>query len=271
MTLDDFTTEIRAKHHPALVAFLTAGYPDEKTFVNTLHAASEAGCDVVEVGIPFSDPIADGPVIQAASTAALESGMTLARALELCADAQTTIDSRLVIMSYVNPVLAMGVKMFARRAATTGVQGVILPDVSAEESEPFRAASRAQGIDYIDLLAPTSSPARIQHIARRASGFVYLVSVMGVTGTRGDIPTDLGDFVARVRPATTTPLYVGFGVSTPKQAAAVTRVADGVIIGSALIRRAGAGPGAADRVGSFLAQVRTAIDETTGRDDNVKS
>ncbi len=261
-TLDARTRALRDEGRPALVAYLTALYPDAHTFEEVVRAADAAGCDVIEIGIPFSDPIADGPVIQAASTRALASGATMRSALEAAARLAPELRAALVVMTYVNPVLAMGVDAFARRAAECGVRGVILPDVPDEESEPFRTALEAAGLAPIDLLAPTSPEARIARIAPRARGFVYLVSVAGVTGPRDALPDDLGPFVERVRRHTTTPLYVGFGVSSPEQAAEVTRRADGVIIGSRLIRAIDQGDaaGAPDRVGAFLAGVREAID-----------
>lgn len=260
--LDAHTRALRRSGRRAVVAYLTAGYPDAETFDDVARAADAAGCDVIEVGIPFSDPIADGPVIQAASTRALAAGVTLEGALDRIGALAPELRAAPVVMTYVNPVLAMGVETFARRAAEAGVRGVILPDVPDEEAAPFRAALGAAGLDAVDLLAPTSSPARIARIAPRARGFVYLVSVTGVTGPRRSVPPDLAAFVGRVREHTDTPLYVGFGVSSAEQAAAITAHADGVIIGSRLIRAIDEGSpgGAPGRVGGFLAGVRRAVD-----------
>jgi len=262
MRLGERTHEIRERGGKALVAFFTAGYPDDEGFLELVRAADGAGCDVIEIGVPFSDPIADGPVIQAASTAALAAGMTLGRALELAAELRDEIRAALVVMSYVNPILAMGMDAFASRAAWAGVGGVILPDVSLEESDAPREALARTGIDTVHLLAPTSSDARIAAAARTAAGFPYLVSVTGVTGAREHLDLDVDGFVARVRAHTAVPAYVGFGVSTAEMAARVAAAADGVIIGSRLIRLVGeAPPGEAPRrVGAFLAGVREAID-----------
>ncbi len=260
MTLGEHTQALKASGRKALVPFFTAGYPDDATFVDVVKAAADAGADVIEIGIPFSDPIADGPVIQASSTAALARGMTLARAIGLAKELSQDVSTPLVIMSYINPILTYGLERFVNAAKGAGILGTILPDVSFEESHALRNAFH--DVEYIDLLAPTSSDERIEMIAANTRGFLYLVSLTGVTGARGSLPGSLPAFVARVRPHTDTPLYVGFGVSTPEHAATVVETADGVIIGSRLIRlmdEAGAGK-SARRVGDFLTSIRAAID-----------
>ncbi|HEU4364994.1 MAG TPA: tryptophan synthase subunit alpha [Candidatus Krumholzibacteria bacterium] len=256
------TRALRARGRSGLVAFLTAGYPDERSFVAMVRAAVDAGADVVEIGVPFSDPIADGPVIQASSSVALAHGMSLRRALALASELAATVDVPLVVMSYVNPLLAMGTDAFARAAAEAGVAGVILPDVPFEESGAFRTPIREARLDYVDLIAPTSGDTRIRAIAGAAEGFVYVVSLTGVTGAHHAFAADLGALTGRVRAATETPVYVGFGISEPGQARTVARHADGVIIGSRLLELAADGaPGGADgRVGAFLASVRGALD-----------
>ena len=257
-------TGLRADHRKALVAFLTAGYPNDTAFDDLVRAADDAGCDVIEVGIPFSDPIADGPAIQAASTAALAHGVTLHTALDRIAELSDRTRAALVIMSYINPILRLGVDAFAARAAEAGVRGVILPDVSYEESGAFRPALNSRSLSYIDLVAPTSGEERIRSIARESEGFVYVVSVTGVTGARSSVSAELPALIGGVRKVTDTPVYVGFGVSTPEQAAEVARQSDGVIIGSRLMRLAGEGDaaGAGRRVGDFLATARRAIDQS---------
>ena len=261
--LAEVTRRLKEGGGKALVAFFTAGYPDERTFVDMALAASRAGADVIEIGIPFSDPIADGPVIQASSQAALAGGMTLARALALAGEIAGGVDTPLVAMSYVNPVLAMGPEKFAAEAAAAGISGLILPDVPLEESADLRRITRDGGLSYIDLLAPTSDTGRVRRIASAAEGggFLYLVSVTGVTGSPGAAGADLEPFVARVRAGTALPLYVGFGVSTPEQARETARLADGVIIGSELIRLASGVPPerAAERIGGFLTGVKEAM------------
>jgi len=245
-----------------LVAFFTAGYPDDAAFDDLVRGAADAGVDVVEIGIPFSDPIADGPVIQAASGVALAHGTTLSGALHTASRLAHEVGIPLVVMSYVNPILRLGVGAFAREAARAGIAGVIVPDVSFEESAAFRPAIREAGLAYVDLVAPTSGNLRTREIARSSEGFVYVVSITGVTGARAADAADVVPLVARVRAATDTPVYVGFGVSTPDDAAEMAAIADGVIIGSRLMQIAGDGPSkaAAGRVGDFLASVRHALD-----------
>jgi tryptophan synthase alpha chain len=262
MMLRDQALAMKARGEKGLVPFLTAGFPDEETFLGLLQAASDAGCPVIEIGIPFSDPIADGPVIQESSKVALEKGMSLRRALALAATASETNSATLVVMSYFNPILQMGVKSFAERAEGAGIRGVIVPDVPLEESTDLRPDLSHRGVALVDLIAPTSSTGRIQKITATADGFVYLVSVAGVTGMRSSLSSDLGSLVTRVRAHTDLPLYVGFGVSTPEQAREVSEQADGVIVGSALIRtiqEARTSKGAIRRVGNLLKEMKRAM------------
>lgn len=260
--LDERTRSLRTQGRKALVAFFTAGYPDDTAFEDLVRGAADAGADVVEIGIPFSDPIADGPVIQAASGAALARGMTLRGALQTASRLAREVDIPLVVMSYINPILRFGVDEFARDAARAGVAGVIVPDVSFEESAAFRPSIREAGLAYVDLIAPTSGELRTREIAQASDGFVYLVSITGVTGARAADAAEVAPLVGHVRAVTDTPVYVGFGVSTPDAAAAMAAVADGVIIGSRLTQLAGDGPpqAAAGRVRDFLASVRHALD-----------
>ncbi len=258
------TAELRENGAKALVAYLMAGYPNERTFEDLVRASFDSGCDIVEVGIPFSDPIADGPVIQAASNAALAHGVTLRSVLAQIA--RLSARGPLVGMSYINPILRMGVDAFADAARDSGISGLILPDVSFEESDAFRPALAARGLAYIDLVAPTSNDARLRAIAGASSGFVYLVSVTGVTGVRSALPAGVSELAGRVRAATETPGYVGVGVSTPELAAELAPHADGVIIGSRLLQLAADGlpAQAGRRVGDFLAAARRAIDAAAG-------
>jgi len=261
--LADVTRRLVDRGERALVAFLTAGYPDERTFVEMAVAVSRAGADVIEIGIPFSDPIADGPAIQTSSEAALARGMTVPRALALAGEIAGRVETPLVAMSYLNPLLNMGLERFTETAAGSGISGAILPDVPLEESTDIRRIVRAGGLELIDLVAPTSSDQRVRRIAEEAdgAGFLYLVSVTGVTGAVAAVAADLESFVARVRVETELPLYVGFGVSTAAQAREITRFADGVIVGSQLVRLAGEGPAreAPARVAGFLKGLKEAI------------
>jgi tryptophan synthase alpha chain len=237
MRLTELTRARRADGVKPLVPFLTAGYPDEETFVRLVGAASRAGCAVLEIGIPFSDPVADGPLIQESSQQALRDGMTLRRALDLAADAVRRDAVAPIFMSYINPILAFGVERFAGAAEEAGVAGLIVPDLPFEEAAEVRASLAARGVALIDLVAPTSDDGRIARMAPSAEGFVYLVSRTGVTGVRASLDGGARDLARRVRAHTDLPLYVGFGVSSAAQAAIAAEAADGVIVGSALIER----------------------------------
>ena len=253
---------MRSRGEKGLVPFFTAGYPDEETFLRLIRAASDAGCKVIEIGVPFSDPIADGPAIQESSSRALENGISLNRTLELAVQAREKTSARLVLMGYFNPVLQMGLERFARRAGEAGVAGVIIPDVPLEESTDIRKVLEKEEVTFVDLVARTSSADRIKAIAGCAKGFLYLVSVTGVTGVRSPLSKDLEAFVARVREEADIPLYVGFGVSNRDLAVQAVHRADGVIIGSALIRiiqSAATAEAAVTHVKNFLEDIHQAI------------
>jgi len=228
---------LAAERRTALMPYLTMGYPALESALELVPTLVEAGADLIELGIPFSDPLADGATIQASSQQALENGMTLARCLEQAQALRASgVSVPLVMMGYYNPILQMGIETFADRAAAVGIDGAIVPDLPPEESDALRDALHNCGIDLIFLLAPTADEDRIHNVAGRASGFLYLVSLVGVTGARDRLPVELEDFVSRVRSATNLPLAVGFGIGTPEQAGRVARIADGVIVGSAVIR-----------------------------------
>jgi tryptophan synthase alpha chain len=240
--------------------YLTMGYPALESALEVVPALVEAGADLVELGIPFSDPLADGATIQASSQHALENGMTLARCLDQAETLRAAgVAVPLVMMGYYNPILQMGIETFADRAAAAGVDGAIVPDLPPEESDALRDALHNRGIDLIFLLAPTANEERIRDVAGRASGFLYLVSLVGVTGERDRLPVELEDFCARVRSATDLPLAVGFGIGTPKQAGRVARIADGVIVGSAVIRSLAAEQPVAS-ASAFVRGLREGID-----------
>jgi len=263
MSLRERTEGLREAGTKALVPFFTAGYPDEETFTEVVRAASMSGCRVMEVGIPFSDPMADGPVIQESSKVALAGGMTLARAIELTRALSEETGVHFVFMSYINPILRMGFAEYAAAAAEAGVTGTIIPDLPIEESAEIRAEFARHGVALVDLVAPTSGEERIGRIAKVADGFLYLVSLTGVTGARSALAQDLTGFIAAVRRAASLPLYVGFGVSTPDQAAQIAKLADGVIIGSALVKiiqSASSRHEALSNVGRFLQEVGAAME-----------
>lgn len=234
--LSQLTRRLRDEGIKPLVPFLTAGYPDEKTFAGVLSAAADTGCPIVEIGIPFSDPVADGPVIQASSQHVLAQGMTLARTLELAAAAEKDHGLAVVLMGYLNPILKMGFEKFSRACADARIAGVIIPDLPPEEAGGLRSLLAQSGTDLVDLVAPTTDPDRLAKNVVPATGFLYLVSTTGVTGSGDAISSTLPDYVHRVRRITDLPLYVGFGISTPEHAAQVATIADGAIVGSALIR-----------------------------------
>lgn len=218
----------------AFIPFVTCGDPDLETTKHILVELSRAGASIIELGIPFSDPTAEGPVIQAANIRALAAGTTTDKVFDMVAEVRTEVDTPFVFMTYANVVFHYGIERFCARAAEVGMDGLILPDVPYEEKDEFALVCAEHGLDYISLIAPTSE-ARIDTIAREAQGFIYCVSSLGVTGTRSEITTDLGAIVARIRSVTDTPIAIGFGISNPEQAAAMAAQSDGAIVGSALV------------------------------------
>ncbi len=219
----------------AFIAFLTAGDPDYETSLANFRAVIEAGADLIEIGIPFSDPIAEGPVIQEADIRALSSGMTTDRVFELAAELRRDYDIPMVFMTYANPVYHYGAETFFEKAAAAGVDGIIIPDCPFEERGEFSETAERHGIDLISMIAPTSED-RIKTIASDAKGFIYVVSSLGVTGVRNEITTDLSSILALIKAATDTPAAIGFGISKPEQAERMSKLADGVIVGSAMVR-----------------------------------
>ena len=222
--------------HKALIAYVTVGYPSVEATLKVVPLLAKSGCDIVELGIPFSDPLADGVTIQKSSFHALQNGVTPQLCLKLAGQLSQKVDIPLVFMTYYNPVLKYGLEKFSAACAGAGISGIIIPDLPPDEGSDLEAISQRQGLDLIYLLAPTSTEERIRLTAKRSRGFIYLVSVTGVTGARDRVPVDLAEFVARVRKAATHPLCVGFGISTPEQASQIARIADGVIVGSRIIQ-----------------------------------
>ena len=220
----------------ALIGYLTAGYPSPEITVKAAAILAESGCDIIELGIPFSDPLADGATIQHASYEALQQGISPKSCLEIAAEIRQQIDTPLVFMSYYNPLLNFGLEAFCRAAAEAGIDGLIIPDLPPEEGDELDTAAGEHDMDLIYLLAPSSTEERISLVAGKSRGFIYLVSITGVTGARQSLPADLDGFVKRVREKTGKPLCIGFGVSNPEQAQRVGQLADGVIVGSRLIQ-----------------------------------
>ena len=220
----------------ALIPYLTVGYPDIDTTLRAASILSNEGCDIIELGIPFSDPLADGATIQKASYQALQQGITPQVCLDVAYQLHRMMPTPLVFMSYYNPIFSFGLEDFCQASAKAGISGLIIPDLPPEEGTELEAITRKNSLDLIYLLAPTSTDERISIIAERSQGFIYLVSLTGVTGARETLPPELEDFVKRVRQKSRQPLCVGFGISTPEQAKRVARVADGVIVGSRIIQ-----------------------------------
>ena len=240
--------------------YYTLGYPDRETSLDVVTAIA-ASSDLLELGVPFSDPLADGPTIQHSTQVSLERGTTLAGCLEMVRELRRRgVAVPVLLFGYYNPFLAYGLAALARDARAAGAQGFIVPDLPPEEAADLEVAAAAEGLAYVHFLAPTSSPRRIEAVTRQARGFIYLVSVTGVTGARAALHADLAGFIGRVRSKTAAPLAVGFGISTPDQAAAIGRLADGVIVGSALINAVDAEDGnKAGAAGRFVQLLRDAL------------
>jgi tryptophan synthase alpha chain len=252
----------RADGRSALMPYLMAGFPDLETSISVAEAYVGAGADLVELGIPFSDPLADGPTIHAAATAALRAGTTLEAALEVCERIAAAVP--VVPMVYANMVLARGAREFTELLVDAGAAGAIVPDLPLDEAGAIGEALGAAGIPLIPLVAPTTPVERRRRICTRAEGFVYVVSDTRVTGERDGLPDGLGQLVAAVRSEASVPAAVGFGISTPEQAAAVGRIADGVIIGTRLVRAVAEAPdtrAAADAVGELIGAARASVVE----------
>lgn len=226
------------KHPKAFVPFITSGDPDLDTTKKLIVAMAKAGATVVELGIPFSDPVAEGPVIQDANLRALGAGCTTDKIFDMIKEVRLETDIPLVFLTYINPIYTYGVDKFYAKCAEVGVDGTIIPDVPFEEKGEILSACQKYQVDLISLIAPTSDD-RIQMIAREAMGYIYIVSSLGVTGVRSQITTDIGAIVKRIREVSDKPVAVGFGIATPEQAAAMARLSDGAIVGSAIVKIVG--------------------------------
>jgi tryptophan synthase alpha chain len=229
-------TDVFKPGYKALIAYITAGYPDREATVKIAGTLAEGGCDIIELGIPFSDPLADGATIQKASYEALKQGTTPEMCLDIAARIRGKIDTPLVFMTYYNPVLNYGLNDFCSQCAGVGINGLIVPDLPPEEGLELENITRKVSLDLIYLLAPTSTESRINIVASSSRGFIYLVSLTGVTGARDTLSPELAGFVGKVREKTSLPLCVGFGISTAEQAGQAAALADGVIVGSRLIQ-----------------------------------
>jgi tryptophan synthase alpha chain len=233
--LSETFARLRQAGRGGLVAYVTAGDPDTVRSEEIIAALADGGADVLEVGVPFSDPVADGPVIQRASERALAAGMTLGGVLELVARLRKRIDTPVVLFTYANPVLRMDPQVFASRARDAGVDGVLMLDYPVEEAEPFRTTLADAGLDPIFLVSPTTTDERIRKSGELGGGFLYLISRLGVTGARDEISAGVAELIARVKRHTSLPLALGFGISRPEQVAEVCRHADAAVVGSAIV------------------------------------
>jgi tryptophan synthase alpha chain len=256
---DGFATA-KAERRAALMPYLMGGFPDQETATAVAQAYAEGGADLIELGVPFSDPLADGPVIHAADTAALEAGATLESVLETCAAVSDRVP--VAVMAYVNMIMATGYAQFVEKVAAAGAAGIIVPDVPLEERGPIAEALQSTGLPLIPLVAPNTPPERRAEICSTAEGFVYLVSTKGVTGERDALPQELTKLIEDTKAAADVPVAVGFGISTSDHAAAVGKIADGVIVGTRLVRAvadASDRDAAVEAVTAFLSETRAAL------------
>lgn len=252
---------LAAAGRKALIPFLTAGYPEPDYTVPVLHALVEAGADVLELGVPFSDPTADGPVLQRSAARALARGVSLPRILEVVAEFRAESDVPVILFGYYNPFFRYGAERFCRDARQAGVNGLLVVDLPPEEADELWKPARAEGLDVIFLLAPTSDASRVKKVMRKASGFVYYVSMTGVTGSKAIDTGEVSTMVERLRADCPLPIGVGFGISSAADAAAVARFADAVVVGSAIMRlveESGGDPSLPARVEAFVRELKAA-------------
>ncbi len=253
--------ELKKNGGKALITFITAGDPDLDMTRDLILEMEKSGADIIELGVPFSDPMADGPTIQMASERALAAGTTLERILAMVESVRRVSQVPIILMGYFNPVYRYGIGKFAADAVKAGVDGVLIVDLPPEEAAGFRSEALAQGLDVIFLLTPTSDDKRIEKVARLAGGFVYYVSVTGVTGARKSVADDVLDVVTKIKKRIDLPVAVGFGISAPSQAAKVASVAEGVVVGSALVKlfEKYRGIELKNEVGRFIAELKAGI------------
>ncbi len=258
--------ELRRNGEKGLIAYLTAGDPSPERTAELALALVRGGAGLIELGVPFSDPVADGPVIQAASERALGAGTTLGRVLEIAAAIRRASEAPLLLFSYLNPLMSYGMERLARDAARAGIDGCLVTDLSVEEAHAYLDLLHSHNLDTVFLAAPTSTPRRLRLVAQYSTGFVYLVSRTGVTGERSSVSAAVGPLVAAMREITPLPLAVGFGISTPGQVAEVGRMADAVVVGSAFVRRigeAGGSPSLAAELESMARQLASGLEHGT--------
>lgn len=253
--------------HKVLIAYVTAGYPDITDTLRIATVLAENGCDIIELGIPFSDPLADGATIQRASYQALQRGITPESCLKIAAEIREKISQPLIFMTYYNPVYNYGLEAFCRSCVESGINGLIVPDLPPDEGDELSKTADNHNLDLIYLLPPNSTGERITLVADKSRGFIYLVSLTGVTGARDSLPVELEEFVKRVRSRTKKPLCVGFGISTPEHARRIAAIADGVIVGSRILQLIEEDT-TLNSLGTFISGLRTALDSEKNREDN---
>ena len=230
-------SELRKKGQKAFIPYIMTGHPTLQRTGELIRLLEAAGADIIELGVPFSDPLADGPTIQKAAQAALQQGVTLSSVIAFVADLRKTTQVPLILMTYYNPIFKYGEERFARDASAAGVDGIIVPDLPPDEAGNLIAFCRKAGIDTIFLLAPTSTEERIKKVAQASRGFIYYVSITGITGANLSMDASIGSHIAHIKENCSTPVAVGFGISSPDEAATVSQFADGVIVGSAIVRQ----------------------------------
>ncbi|MBI2082816.1 MAG: tryptophan synthase subunit alpha [Deltaproteobacteria bacterium] len=250
---------LRQKKRKALITFITAGDPNIPTTKKLIFALEKGGADIIELGVPFSDPMADGPVIQKASERALNKGVTLSKILRLVREVRKTTEIPILLMGYYNPILAYGLKRFATDAARSGIDAALVVDLPPEVAGSLKRELKRKKIDLIFLLAPTSTPERIQKVCRKGSGFIYFVSVTGITGARLKGPNEIQKKIREIRRKTDLPIAIGFGIRTPSDARKISRLADGVVIGSEIVRRIATSKQPAQVVQRFVHSIRKVI------------
>ncbi len=258
--IDDRFLELRREGRTGLVTYVTAGDPSLSISAEVIAALDRGGADLIEIGVPFSDPLADGPVIQRASERAIASGTTLGRTLDLIEQQRVRVRAPIVLFSYANPIVRMGLAAFAARAARAAVDGVVVLDWPPEEGHDLLTEVKAAGIDMVYLVSPTTSPERIRMVAERGSGFLYAISRLGVTGAKRELAPGVGELVSRIRAVSALPVAVGFGVSRPEHVRDIGKVADAAVVGSALVQliaEASTAPDLAERVRRHVEWLKT--------------
>lgn len=251
----------KARQRAAFLPYFPIGYPDFETSLSVIQSMAEIGVDGFELGMPFSDPLADGPVIQSATQIALKNGVTVKTCLQAVRELrQRVVQQPLLLMGYLNPILAYGVERFIEDASSAGADGIIIPDLPPEEAETSLSACAQAGLAHIFFLAPTSNAARIALVSQKASGFIYLVSLTGVTGMRSELAPDLQQFITKVKEHTRQPLVLGFGIGTPEHVRSINTIVDGFIVGSALVKAAGEGIREVQALATSLRQALDAQD-----------